>query len=67
MFPLITLNFKVITFTEEELSHPFGLALWGDRMFWSDWVTRTIHSADKKTGGNRQNVVLVSTTLISYF
>ncbi|KAK4295463.1 hypothetical protein Pmani_031983 [Petrolisthes manimaculis] len=42
---------------EEELSHPFGLALWGDRMFWSDWVTRTIHSADKKTGGNRQDVV----------
>ncbi|XP_069176041.1 low-density lipoprotein receptor-related protein 4 isoform X2 [Procambarus clarkii] len=40
-----------------ELSHPFGLALWEDLIFWSDWDTKSIHLANKLTGGDRQAVV----------
>ncbi|XP_041365332.1 low-density lipoprotein receptor-related protein 4-like [Gigantopelta aegis] len=32
------------------LQHPFGLALWGDIMYWTDWQTKSIHYANKFTG-----------------
>ncbi|XP_071521746.1 low-density lipoprotein receptor-related protein 4 isoform X2 [Panulirus ornatus] len=40
-----------------EQSHPFGLALWENLVFWSDWDTKSIHMANKLTGGNRRTVV----------
>lgn len=30
--------------------HPFGLAVYGDYIFWTDWVRRAVLRADKYTG-----------------
>ena len=38
---------------ESELPHPFGLTVFGDKIYWTDWETSSIHMADKKTGRNR--------------
>uniref|UniRef100_A0A3Q2CY79 Low density lipoprotein receptor-related protein 1Ab n=1 Tax=Cyprinodon variegatus TaxID=28743 RepID=A0A3Q2CY79_CYPVA len=32
--------------------HPFGLAVYGDYIFWTDWVRRAVLRADKFTGGD---------------
>ncbi|XP_055957563.1 low-density lipoprotein receptor-related protein 4 [Patella vulgata] len=40
------------------LDHPFGLAIHGDYMYWTDWITESIHYANKKTG--RERGVLLS-------
>ncbi|KAF4523621.1 hypothetical protein B566_EDAN010130, partial [Ephemera danica] len=37
----------------EDLPHPFGLAVFEDHIYWSDWDTTSIHTADKMTGRNR--------------
>lgn len=31
-------------------SHPFDLALFGDFLFWTDWVRRGIGRAEKRSG-----------------
>ncbi|KAK6619502.1 hypothetical protein RUM43_012259 [Polyplax serrata] len=35
-----------------EVRHPFGLALFGKSIYWTDWETNSIHTADKITGKN---------------
>ncbi|XP_067654975.1 low-density lipoprotein receptor-related protein 4-like [Haliotis asinina] len=35
------------------LHHPFGLALKGSLMYWTDWETQSIHYANKYTGSER--------------
>uniref|UniRef100_A0A4W5QI25 LDL receptor related protein 1 n=1 Tax=Hucho hucho TaxID=62062 RepID=A0A4W5QI25_9TELE len=32
--------------------HPFGLAVYGDYIFWTDWVRRAVLRADKYVGGD---------------
>ncbi|XP_057187146.1 low-density lipoprotein receptor-related protein 4 isoform X1 [Triplophysa rosa] len=34
------------------VQHPYGLTLLGAHMYWTDWQSRSIHRADKDTGGN---------------
>ncbi|XP_021915388.1 low-density lipoprotein receptor-related protein 4 isoform X2 [Zootermopsis nevadensis] len=36
-----------------ELPHPFGLAVFRDKIYWTDWDTSSIHMADKQTGKNK--------------
>ncbi|XP_046395098.1 low-density lipoprotein receptor-related protein 4-like [Ischnura elegans] len=36
-----------------ELPHPFGLSIFENKIYWTDWDTSSIHSADKFTGRNR--------------
>ena len=38
------------TIIETELPHPFGITLDETRIYWSDWDSKTISSADKVTG-----------------
>lgn len=38
------------TVIDDIVSHPFGLAVFENRLYWSDWETRSIESADKFTG-----------------
>ena len=33
-----------------ELSHPFAITLYENKIYWSDWKSKGIHSADKSTG-----------------
>ncbi|CRL05146.1 CLUMA_CG018156, isoform A [Clunio marinus] len=39
------------------VQHPFGLALFEDRLYWSDWETMSIESCDKFTGKNHEILV----------
>nr|CAD7429648.1 unnamed protein product [Timema monikensis] len=36
-----------------ELPHPFGLAVFESKIYWTDWDTSSIHTADKLTGKDR--------------
>jgi hypothetical protein len=40
-------------YLESDLPHPFGLAVFGDKIYWTDWNTSSIHMADKQTGKNK--------------
>uniref|UniRef100_A0A8C2MKS1 Low density lipoprotein receptor-related protein 4 n=1 Tax=Cricetulus griseus TaxID=10029 RepID=A0A8C2MKS1_CRIGR len=37
-----------------QLPHPFGLTLYGQRIYWTDWQTKSIQSADRLTGLDRE-------------
>uniref|UniRef100_A0A3B5R0N3 Uncharacterized protein n=1 Tax=Xiphophorus maculatus TaxID=8083 RepID=A0A3B5R0N3_XIPMA len=37
---------------KNEPVHPFGLAVYGDYIFWTDWVRRAVLRGDKFTGGD---------------
>lgn len=39
------------------VKHPYGLAVFEDRIYWSDWSTRGIESCDKFTGKNHHTMV----------
>ncbi|XP_075213619.1 low-density lipoprotein receptor-related protein 4-like [Lycorma delicatula] len=36
-----------------DLLHPFGLAVFKNSIYWTDWNTASIHAANKHTGQNR--------------
>ncbi|KAM3856102.1 low-density lipoprotein receptor-related protein 4 [Vipera latastei] len=38
------------------LPHPFGLTLYGAWIYWTDWQTKSIQSADKRTGLDRETL-----------
>ncbi|XP_072942146.1 low-density lipoprotein receptor-related protein 4 [Epargyreus clarus] len=40
----------------EHLTHPFGLDVYGDEVFWTDWETHSIQAANKYTGQNRRTL-----------
>ena len=37
--------------------HPFGLALHGHHIYWTDWILRGVFRAEKHTGANQQVLV----------
>ena len=37
----------------EMLLHPFGITLFKDHVYWTDWETNKVERADKLTGDNR--------------
>lgn len=37
-----------------DVSHPFGLAIYKNLVYWTDWVENSVHRADKLTGENRE-------------
>ncbi|KAG9352113.1 hypothetical protein JZ751_020526 [Albula glossodonta] len=39
-----------------QLPHPFGLTLHEDRIYWTDWQSKSIQSADKLTGLDRSTL-----------
>jgi len=42
----------------EDVHHPFGVAVFEDRLFWSDWREFSIYSCNKFTGNNLQSVLV---------
>ncbi|OWF40727.1 low-density lipoprotein receptor-related protein 4-like isoform X2 [Mizuhopecten yessoensis] len=38
----------------QHISHPFGLVVYGDHIYWTDWQTELIEKASKYTGKNRE-------------
>lgn len=45
-------RFPLQVLLKNEPVHPFGLAVYGDYIFWTDWVRRAVLRADKYTGGD---------------
>lgn len=39
------------------LKHPYGLAVFENRLYWSDWDKMRVESVDKFTGKNRKTIV----------
>lgn len=39
-----------------QLPHPFGLTLYEERIYWTDWQTKSIQSADRLTGLDRETL-----------
>ncbi len=39
-----------------QLPHPFGLTLHEDRIYWTDWQSKSIQSANKLTGLDRRTL-----------
>lgn len=39
------------------VKHPFSIAVFNDRIYWSDWDTKSIQSSDKFSGKDRQTVI----------
>lgn len=42
---------------ENVVKHPFGLAVFEDRLYWSDWETKSIESCNKITGKDCEQIV----------
>lgn len=47
------------TVTDNGLKHPFGIDVHGDKMYWTDWDTYSVVSADKENGLYR-NVLIAN-------
>nr|BAN20688.1 low-density lipoprotein receptor [Riptortus pedestris] len=45
---------KIILRSTAMLIHPFSLALFEDKIYWSDWSNKAIYKADKFDGSNAQ-------------
>lgn len=39
-----------------QLPHPFGLTVHDDKLYWTDWQSKSIQSADKLTGLGRHTL-----------
>lgn len=39
-----------------QLPHPFGLTVHEDQLYWTDWQSKSIQSADKNTGLGRHTL-----------
>lgn len=49
---LFYLFWRLQVVLKNEPVHPFGLAVYGDHIFWTDWVRRAVLRADKYVGGD---------------
>lgn len=52
MRSMLWLCFPLQVVLKNEPVHPFGLAVYGHYIFWTDWVRRAVLRADKYTGGD---------------
>lgn len=48
----------------DSLQHPFGIDVYEDNIYWSDWDLQSILMADKHSGKNRRNVITDTSDLM---
>lgn len=48
--------FYVQVLIGSQLPHPFGLTVHEDKLYWTDWQSKSIQSANKLTGLGRQTL-----------
>lgn len=51
----IALAFQVIL--KDVVKHPFAIAVFENKLYWSDWGTNSIDSCDKFTGKNHHTII----------
>ena len=56
-------NARIVFYSTTYLKHPFSISLWEDKMYWTEWDTHSIYSADKFTGAN---VSKITGPMVSY-
>lgn len=56
-FPSETRREIISSHSEAFLRYPFGLAIYGDHLYWTDRSWRGIYRADRETGGNTKKVL----------
>ena len=42
-----------VVLISQMIQHPFGIMLYKDHIYWTDWTTNKVERADKITGANR--------------
>ncbi|RWS07607.1 low-density lipoprotein receptor-related protein 4-like protein [Dinothrombium tinctorium] len=47
-------NRKVVI---KDISHPFGVTIYGQHVYWTDWQSKAIERADKETGNDKVMIV----------
>ena len=47
-------NRKIVV--KGSLPHPFAITIFGNRVYWTDWTTKSIHSCQKKNGNGKLEV-----------
>jgi hypothetical protein len=50
-------NRQVVLHDYRHVKHPFSLAVFEDKVYWTDWETEGVHTVDKFTGKNVKSVV----------
>ena len=50
---LISRGRTVLTIAAD-VPHPFGLAVYQNLIYWTDWLDNSVHQADKLTGESRK-------------
>lgn len=53
LFTLISRGRTVLTIAAN-VPHPFGLAIYENKIYWTDWIENSVHRADKLTGNNSE-------------
>eukprot|EP00731_Ephydatia_muelleri_P033713 Em0036g17a len=54
---LVTTNLNNRTVLLSNLLHPYGMALYGGYLYWTDWTSQTIQQVNKTTGRGQMSVV----------
>lgn len=52
------------TVIEDYLEHPFGIDIYDRKVYWTDWKTNSVQTADKITGKNRKTIIANMTDLM---
>uniref|UniRef100_A0A2S2P0K4 Low-density lipoprotein receptor-related protein 6 n=2 Tax=Schizaphis graminum TaxID=13262 RepID=A0A2S2P0K4_SCHGA len=45
------------TILEKGIPYPYGIALYQDRLYWTDWKTWSIHVVNRSGGGNSREII----------
>ena len=56
-FDFVQGNRRTLISSSSSLSHPFGLTVLGDYLYWTDWQLDAIYRANKDDGGEVTSVI----------
>lgn len=49
-------DLRIVLQSVDVLRHPFSLSIFEDRLYWTDWDTEGVHSANKFSGTGLQDI-----------
>ncbi len=54
---IFILSYSNRTTLIERVVYPFGLSIYGSKLYWTDWVLDSVNEANKRTGTNLRSFV----------